>query len=118
MQSHQASTVSGWGRGAPGAPWLQAGVQDNSRRSPPPSRTVTPTGKTKARLGSRAVRSELAPAGREQEGSPVEKGSFGAPGCSLWVWGSCGQASRGASMGLIGAAFSDLWLVLCWKRQI
>ena len=40
------------------------------------------------------------------------------PGCSLWVWGSCGQANRGASMGLIGAAFSDVWVVLCWKRQI
>ena len=38
---------------------------------------------------------------------PGEKGSSGAPSCSLWVWGGCGQAGRGASVGLIGAVFSD-----------
>ena len=48
---------------------------------------------------------------------PVKKGSFGAPGCSLRVRGGCGQAGWGASMGLIGAVFSDSSGWSCWKRQ-
>lgn len=114
VQSHQASTVSGWGEGFPGCPLPAGWSQDNSRRSPAWQNHHTSFGKTKARQGSRATRSELAPAGESGKGLPVDKGDSGLAACG------CGEAvdrPAGVCGAHQGCVLRSLWLVLCWKQQ-
>ena len=125
MQSHKARTTSGRGRG-PRLP-LAAGWGPGQQETEPtawqdrhasgrqrPGRRAAPFVQSLLQQGGsgEAPRGEGELWGAQQQPvgvgrHPVKKGSFGAPSCSLWVWGGCGQAGRGASVGLIGAVFSD-----------